>query len=285
MTDKRQNKEEARISENEISLKDEIENDSQINKTSDDKSNNNIESDKKEEKLIKKEKDKKGSKNEHDSQEKNKKEEKDIDSNKSKDVNFIQSLKDKSLEKNKTKSISKQSEKLNEESISSISSNFSAYKNSTQNLSNLEKIKEDLKIKNENVDKFEAIYEQMNKEEAKLTKLYEKEERVNEERIGKKFMMDNDIFENRTRKILSDVHGLKEYLSYPYFNVQYCSEKKSNMIKIYYYQIDIESSEEKLDKKNMENPDKDIKKDINNITSDKKYFERFLFLEDRYIYD
>ena len=57
------------------------------------------------------------------------------------------------------------------------------------------------------------------------------------------------------------------------------------MIKIYYYQIDIESSEEKLDKKNMENPDKDIKKDINNITSDKKYFERFLFLEDRYIYD
>ena len=49
------------------------------------------------------------------------------------------------------------------------------------------------------------------------------------------------------------------------------------MIKIYYYQIDIESSEEKLDKKNMENPDKDIKKDINNITSDKKYFERFLF--------
>ena len=48
------------------------------------------------------------------------------------------------------------------------------------------------------------------------------------------------------------------------------------MIKIYYYQIDIESSEEKLDKKNMENPDKDIKKDINNITSDKKYFERFL---------
>jgi len=51
-----------------------------------------------------------------------------------------------------------------------------------------------------------------------------------------------------------------------------------------YYQIDIESSEEKLDKKNMENPDKDIKKDINNITSDKKYFERFLFLEDRDIY-
>ena len=34
----------------------------------------------------------------------------------------------------------------------------------------------------------------------------------------------------------------------------------------------------------MENPDKDIKKDINNITSDKKYFERFLFLEDRDIY-
>jgi len=51
-----------------------------------------------------------------------------------------------------------------------------------------------------------------------------------------------------------------------------------------YYQIDIESSEEKLDKKNMENPYKDIKKDINNITSDKKYFERFLFLEDRDIY-
>jgi len=42
-----------------------------------------------------------------------------------------------------------------------------------------------IKIQNENVDKFEAIYEQMNKEEDKLTKLYEKEERVNEERIGK----------------------------------------------------------------------------------------------------
>ena len=296
MTDKRQDKEEAKVSENEISQKNQIENDIQINQTSDDKSNNNMESGNKEEKLIKKEKDKKDSKSEHDSQEKNKKEEKSIESNENKDNNFIENPKGKSLEKNKTKSISKKSEKLNEDSISSISINSSAYKNSTQNLSNLEKIRNGLKIKNENVDKFEANYEQMNIEETKLTKLYEKEERVNEERIKKKFIMDDDIFENRTRKILSDVYDLKEYLSYPYFTVEYCSEKKANMVKIYYYQIDIGPYEEMLDKNKMENPDKDTIKDINNITSDKmsiktkkeksdkKCFERFLFLDDRETY-
>ena len=296
MTDKRQDKEEAKVSENEISQKNQIENDIQINQTSDDKSNNNMESGNKEEKLIKKEKDKKDSKSEHDSQEKNKKEEKSIESNENKDNNFIENPKGKSLEKNKTKSISKKSEKLNEDSISSISINSSAYKNSTQNLSNLEKIRNGLKIKNENVDKFEATYQEMNKEEAKLEKLYEKEERVNEERIGKKFIMDDDIFENRTRKILSDVYDLKEYLSYPYFTVEYCSEKKANMVKIYYYQIDIGPYEEMLDKNEMENPDEDTIKDVNDIASDgmsiktkkeksdKKCFERFLFLDDRETY-
>lgn len=296
MTDKRLDKEESKESKNEMSQKNEIKNDSQINETSDDKSNNNIESDKKEEKLIKKEKNKKDSKSEHDFQETHKKEEKSVDSNENNDVNYIKNQKDKSLEKNKTKSISKKSEKLNEKSISSISISSSAYENSTQNLRNLEKIKEGLAIKNENVDKFEAIYEQMGLEEAKLEKLYEKEERVNKERIETKFTMNNDIFENRTRKILSDVYDLKEYLSYPYFTVEYCSEKKANIVKIYYYQIDIGPYEEMLDKKNMENSDKDTIKDINNITSDKmsmktkkeksnkKEFERFLFLDDRETY-
>ena len=44
MTDKRQDKEEAKVSENEISQKNQIENDIQINQTSDDKSINNMES-------------------------------------------------------------------------------------------------------------------------------------------------------------------------------------------------------------------------------------------------
>ena len=45
--------------------------------------------------------------------------------------------------------------------------------------------------------------------------------------------MDDNIFKNRIIKILCDVYDLKEYISYPYFTVEYSYEIKSSIVKIY----------------------------------------------------
>ena len=191
---------------------------------------------------------------------------------KKQEFNAIKNLEDETEEKVKPEITSKQNQKIDKDSNSSISISSSSYKNSIQNLENLKKIKEDLKINNENTNNFNCIYEQMDKEETKLIKLYEKEDKVNEERIEKNFIMDDNIFKNRIIKILCDVYDLKEYISYPYFTVEYSYEIKSNIVKIYYYQIDIESNEEIFPYKN------------NKIELDKKNVERFLFLDDRKTY-
>lgn len=85
-------------------------------------------------------------------------------------------------------------------------------------------------------------------ENEKLKELYQEEDNINEEIIGKNVIMDDDIFEYRTRKILSDKFNLKEYLCYPYFTIEFCQKKNSNMVKLYYYNISIESDEEMTDK-------------------------------------
>ena len=192
-------------------------------------------------------------------------------------------------ENSKEKSISEQSEKIKEDSSSSEISE--AYIDSIQNLKILAKMKEDLQIKYEKVNLFNTNYNKMEKEEIKLTGLYKDEDKVNEEIIEKNIIMDDHIFKNRIRTILSDVYDLKEYLCYPYFTVEYSSQKQSNIVKIYYYRISVESNEEIPDKNNMGDPnEKDMKaidnkskKDIKDELKNKNV-EEFYFLDDRETY-
>ena len=55
------------------------------------------------------------------------------------------------------------------------------------------------------------------------------------------FKLDNDLFELQAKRIFSKVYELKEKILYPYFSVEYSKGKRTNTIKIYFYQIEIKS--------------------------------------------
>ena len=55
------------------------------------------------------------------------------------------------------------------------------------------------------------------------------------------FKLDNDLFELQAKRIFSKVYELKEKILYPYFSIEYSKNKRTNTIKIYFYQIEIKS--------------------------------------------
>ena len=55
------------------------------------------------------------------------------------------------------------------------------------------------------------------------------------------FKLDKELFEFQAKKIFSEVYELKEKILYPYFIIEYSKNKKANIIKIYYYQIEIKN--------------------------------------------
>ena len=220
------------------------------------------------------------------------KENQNIDKNKklSKD-----NMEDDSSKNSKSKSTSKHGEQFKEDSISSKDS--SSYFNSTENRKNLEQIKKNLQINNEYSNNFNSTYDKMSDEEKKLKKLYKEEDKINEEIIGKGKIMNDDLFEYRTRKILSEKFGLKEYLCYPYFTIEYYQKMNLNIAKLYYYNISIESDEEMNEVENIENSNRDNTDIDNRISSKKKESKKskkkeskkknadcFYFLDDRETY-
>jgi len=92
-----------------------------------------------------------------------------------------------------------------------------------------------------------------NKYPVKLNNAFENNELVNannniklcyeKKLIGKNdtFKLDKELFEFQAKKIFSEVYELKEKILYPYFIIEYSKNKKANIIKIYYYQIEIKS--------------------------------------------
>ena len=55
------------------------------------------------------------------------------------------------------------------------------------------------------------------------------------------FKLDKELFEFQAKKIFSEVYELKEKILYSYFIIEYSKNKKANIIKIYYYQIEIKN--------------------------------------------
>ena len=73
-------------------------------------------------------------------------------------------------------------------------------------------------------------------ENQNILQLYENEGKIIQELKEKNnsYKLDDDLFEERAVRILSDFYGLKEYILYPYFNIGISEKKKTNVIKIYY---------------------------------------------------
>ena len=254
---------------------------------------NEIQEENKIEKVDKDNKEKISSKEENDKNESelSEKENQNIDKNEKVSKDNIEG---ESSKNSKSKSTSKHGEQFKESSISSKGSSW--YFNSTENLKNLEQIRKNLQITNEYSNNFNSTYDKMNNEEKKLKELYKEEDKINEE-IEKGKIMNDDLFEYRTRKILSEKFGLKEYLCYPYFTIEYCQKKNSNMVKLYYYNISIESDEEMNEVENIENSNRDNTDIDNRISSKKKESKKskkkeskkknadcFYFLDDRETY-
>ena len=133
------------------------------------------------------------------------------------------------------------SEIQEEEKSSSLSDNI--YQNSTENIKNILELSEKLKNKEE--------FNKFINENKKIKEIYESEEKMNEVINGEcesTWKLNNDLFEEQTIKILSDVYELKEYNMYPYFDVGYSKIKKSNVIKLYYNKVNVSVEDQNNDK-------------------------------------
>ena len=190
----------------------------------------------------------------------------------------------------KVKSISDNNKQ--EESIKSVSLNSSIFKNSTELFENLAIIKSGLNIENDNTAKFTSTLNDLEKEDVQISEIFKNEANVIKElKDNAEYTLNikDNIFEDRTRKILSKVYNLKENLLYPHFKVEYSSKNKSNIIKIYYYQITVGFDEKNEDNKIISAGRKNKKKtSVEEIKTDKKKdnnaSESFVFLDDRKMY-
>jgi hypothetical protein len=117
------------------------------------------------------------------------------------------------------------------------------YDNALNNLQNLLELEKDLKNK-PCYNEYNRFLDQFKGENTKILELYENEDKVNNA-DDNKLKLNDDIFEQRVIKILSDTYKLKEYNSYPYFDVEYSKKKNSNVIKIYFNKVEINVEDQK----------------------------------------
>ena len=84
---------------------------------------------------------------------------------------------------------------------------------------------------------FNENFEKLKNENEEISNLYNNKGKVIEKMEQGK--LHDDLFEVRTRNILADIYALEEYNLYPYFRVEHSEKKNCNVIKIYYYKINI----------------------------------------------
>jgi hypothetical protein len=166
-----------------------------------------------------------------------------------------------------------------EKSSKTVSINSSTCRDAFNNFINLENIKKGLIEEQDTYTpiqkEFLETFDKFNLEEEKLLKLYEKEEGTYDK--NELINLDDEVFEERARKIFKETYELKEYLFYPHFRVENSSKKKSKMIKLYYYTIEIEIDGDE------ENKQKGTQSSGGEPENNKKN-SLFFFLDDRNTY-
>lgn len=129
-----------------------------------------------------------------------------------------------------------------EQSDSKALSCVSIYIKAEENINKLKEIKNNLKIDQGYMEKFNSILKALEEEKEEINGIYANEDEINKaiENKNVALKLDNEIFESRAKKIFSEVYGLKEKILYPYFSVEYSRNKRTNTIKIYYYNVEIQ---------------------------------------------
>ena len=164
--------------------------------------------------------------------------------------NGQKSSKSKANKKCKSEEIKRENEiqsDIKSENKSEQQSTNSQYINSKDNIDNLNELKKNLNEENKYFDKYINTLENYELDNNNVKLCYETEENMNkfvEGKLMKKndaFKLDNDLFELQAKRIFSKVYELKEKILYPYFSVEYSKGKRTNTIKIYFYQIEIKS--------------------------------------------
>ena len=164
--------------------------------------------------------------------------------------NGQKSPKSKANKKCKSEEIKRENEIQSDnksENKSEQQSTNSQYINPKDNIDNLNELKKNLNEENKYFDKYINTLENYELDNNNVKLCYETEENMNkfvEGKLMKKndaFKLDNDLFELQAKRIFSKVYELKEKILYPYFSVEYSKGKRTNTIKIYFYQIEIKS--------------------------------------------
>ena len=164
--------------------------------------------------------------------------------------NGQKSSKSKANKKCKSEEIKRKNEIQSDnksENKSEQQSTNSQYINPKDNIDNLNELKKNLNEENKYFDKYINTLENYELDNNNVKLCYETEENMNkfvEGKLMKKndaFKLDNDLFELQAKRIFSKVYELKEKILYPYFSVEYSKGKRTNTIKIYFYQIEIKS--------------------------------------------
>ena len=164
--------------------------------------------------------------------------------------NGQKSSKSKANKKCKSEEIKRENEIQSDnksENKSEQQSTNSQYINPKDNIDNLNELKKNLNEENKYFDKYINTLENYELDNNNVKLCYETEENMNKFVEGKlmtkndAFKLDNDLFELQAKRIFSKVYELKEKILYPYFSVEYSKGKRTNTIKIYFYQIEIKS--------------------------------------------
>ena len=164
--------------------------------------------------------------------------------------NGQKSSKSKANKKCKSEEIKRENEIQSDnksENKSEQQSTNSQYINPKDNIDNLNELKKNLNEENKYFDKYINTLENYELDNNNVKLCYETEENMNKYMEGKlmtkndAFKLDNDLFELQAKRIFSKVYELKEKILYPYFSVEYSKGKRTNTIKIYFYQIEIKS--------------------------------------------
>ena len=130
------------------------------------------------------------------------------------------------------KTASTQQEKKKKKFVSYDLSTPSNYIHSKDNINNLKTIKSSLQTQKDYFNQICSILKDLKEENDEIDELelYKGEDKINN-------LIDDELFENKVKRLFSNVYGLKEKILYPYFSVEYSRNKKSNIIKLYYNKV------------------------------------------------
>ena len=146
----------------------------------------------------------------------------------------------------------KENQETQDEKETEIKSARSISINPKDNIDKLLELKTNLNEGNKYFGKYINALVNLKDGNKDLVCCYQNEEYMNEYlktkflEKNRAFKLDDYLFEFHARKIFAEAFGLREKILYPFFSVEYSRNKRANTIKIYYYRLEIEERDKKI---------------------------------------